>query len=155
MISQPPSSPHQYPNNLNQIFSYELPSECNLYSSSKRCSQQQPEPGKLLGIGNTTASVPIMKFATERHSVAVMQDTNQLHEPNSYSLSTSRLPQSKSATKKKTTTNNKKDISNEPESSIVDTCLAHSSLVLGDCAASPAFKKFSVEIFAMMRTTEK
>lgn len=96
-----------------------------------------------------------MKFATERHSVAVMQDTNQLHEPNSYSLSTSRLPQSKSATKKKTTTNNKKDISNEPESSIVDTCLAHSSLVLGDCAASPAFKKFSVEIFAMMRTTEK
>lgn len=98
--------------------------------------------------------VPIMKFATERHSVALMQDI----EMGSYSLSSARLPQLKSAAKKRTATK-KNSMINEPESS-VDTCLAHSSIVLEDCVATPAAPaqsttELSMEVFAMMRTTEK
>lgn len=97
--------------------------------------------------------MPIMKFATERHSVALMQDI----EMGSYSLSSARLPQLKSTAKKRTSTK-KNSMINEPESS-VDTCLAHSSIiVLEDCAtpaAPQSTKDVSMEVFAMMRTTEK
>ncbi len=151
MIAQIPSSPVQ--GGSSRVFDSELPSECNLYLSSNRCKRRhhsQQQQGKSLGNNATSVSVPIMNFATERHSVALMQDINRLHERDSYSLSSTRLPQLKSATKKKTTATTKKNIIvNEPESS-VDTCLAHSSLLWRDNA-----QELSMEVYAMMRTNEK
>mmetsp|Transcript_6321 Transcript_6321/g.15727 ORF Transcript_6321/g.15727 Transcript_6321/m.15727 type:complete len:817 (-) Transcript_6321:24-2474(-) len=188
-----PSSTPQLPKQcFCEVFCSDLPSPCNLYLSGKRCSRGRAltrarvvpsaahdrihcgrhHPRK----GKRASPASIMRFATERHSLALLRKDGIQRRGDGYYLSVSHLPSSPSvasrkdaekdairqklAEKKSTATSTTKD----SEENKVDVCLGHSSVFcqMPDIShsdenngsfQSDQYQESSVEVFAMMKNT--
>ena len=134
-ITPPPAvDEQQY---LYEVFCADLPSPCNIYLSGKRCLSRQPTVHtSTINTSHSVVVEPIIRFATEGHSVAILQ-TNGTNSTGSesiqggdgYHLSATRL--------KNQTDDN------------VDVCLAHSAVSWMHDANSQESSS-SMEVFAMM-----
>jgi len=129
------------PQCFSEVYCTDLPSACNLYLSGKRCIKRciaEDDKSKTNDTKSPSANVPIMRYATERHSITLMQKDNN-ERGDGYSLSTIRLDSKQNNEKEKVENNN------------VDVCLAHSSISWEDDASMDDYS--SLEVFAMMRNT--
>ncbi|KAL9186172.1 hypothetical protein ACHAXT_005410 [Thalassiosira profunda] len=137
MAGQRAASPAASP--FEEAFCAELPSQCSVYLSGKRADpprHEHPSPS-----GSTGRSAPLLRFATERHSVALLQrEAAGRRGGEGYSLSVARMPSSLAAADGEDA---KKPATGE-EDDDDDVCLAHSSISWDG--------ESSVEIFAMTRT---
>ena len=134
---------------LIEVFSSELPSQCNIYISGKQSATRRrraPPPHHRHPKGGKKASppLPLLRFATDRHSLTLLQGdcaekgsvSNRERGGDEYSLSVARLPSSSSSSSsgtdgkksKKSSTKKSTGTTKNDHEENCDVCQAHSSV---------------------------